>query len=257
MVAPVKPPRPPDQVLRRVLAVSRLNGWSVALFAGVCALGALPFGDLVSFAVGALVTVGGIMEIRGNHQLRRRDPDGMRLLVRSQLFVLGVIWVYAVPRLLSFDAAYLQDQVIPGLRDNLAAAGMNLDEVLQEVGLDQKQIVPMVHLAFVVLYSTVMLATLIYQGGLALFYRHRTAAVEAALRAPPPVAAAAPAAPEFPAADQRYYDQVAAELARQDLQPGLWARALAEAGANDARAQAFYIRLRVAQLRQEQGARPS
>jgi len=256
MVPPVKPPRPPDQVLRRVLAVSRLNGWSVALFAGLCALGALPFGDLVSFAVGALVAVGGVMEIRGNHQLRRRDPDGMRLLVRSQLFVLGVIWVYAVPRLLSFDATYVQDQVIPNLRDNLAAVGMSMDEFLQEVGLDEKQIVPLVHRVFLALYGSVMLATLVYQGGLALFYRHRAAAVEAALRAPPPVAVA-PAAPEFSAADQHYYDQVAAELARQDLQPGLWARALAEAGANDARAQAFYIRLRVAQLRQDENVRPS
>ena len=253
MVPDVKPPRPPDKVLRQVLWVSGLNGWSVALFAGVCALGALPFGDLVSCVVAVLVMVGGIMEIRGHRQLRRRDPDGMRLLVRSQLVVLGVIWVYAVPRLLSFDAAYVQDQVIPNLRDNLAALGMSMDEFLQEVGLDQKQIVPLVHRVFVALYGTVMFVTLLYQGGLALFYRRRTAAVEAALRAPPPVAAA----PEFSAADQHYYDQVAAELARQDLQPGLWARALAEAGANDARAQAFYIRLRVAQLRQAEGGRAS
>jgi len=257
----MKPPRPPDQVLRRVLSVSRLNGWSVALFAGACALGSLLFGDLVSFAVGALVTVGGVMEIRGHRRLRRRDPDGMTLLVRSQLVVLGVIWAYALPRLLSFDAAYLQDQVIPNLRDNLAAVGMSLDEVLQEAGLTQKQIVPLVHLFFVVLYGSVMLVTLLYQGGMALYYRHRTAAVEAALRAPPAIAlAAAPpaaAAPDFSAAEQAYYDRVAAEMARQDLQPGLWARALAEAGANDARAQAFYIRMRVAQLRQEENVRPS
>jgi hypothetical protein len=265
MVRAMKTPRPPAEVLRRVLKVSRLNGWSVVIFAGLCALGALAFGDLVSFAVGAFVTVGGVIEVRGCRRLRRRDPDGMRLLVRSQLVVLGVIWAYALPRLLSFDATYLQDQVIPNLREVLAASGADFDSLLEQAGLNAKDIVPLVHLFFVVLYGSVMFVTLLYQGGLALYYHHRTAAVTEALRAPlqiwpkPEAGAAGPAAGvmQFSGIDQRYYDVVADELAQKNVKPGLWARALAESGADDARAQASYIRLRVAELLREESARRS
>jgi hypothetical protein len=266
----MKSPRPPAEVLRRILRTSRLNGWSVALCAGLCSLVSLPFGGLLGLGVGVFVTIGGVMEIRGNRRLRRRDPDGMRLLVRSQILVLGAIWIYAVPQLLSFDPGYLQDQVIPNLREVLAASGSNLDSLLAQAGLNAKDVVPYVHLFFVVLYGTVMLVTLFYQGGLALYYHHHTAAVTEALRAPPAVpmpasapagagavAVAAPAAPSFSEIDQRYYDRVADELANKHVKPGLWARALAESGADDRRTQAFYIRLRVAELQQEDAARPS
>ncbi len=260
----MKSPRPPEEVLRRVIRLSRLNGWSVVLFAGLCAVIALPFGDLVSFAVGALVAAGGAIEVRGSRRLRRRDPDGMRLLVRSQLMVLAVIWVYAVPRLLSFDAGYLQDQVIPNMREIMSASGSDFDSLLASAGLNAKDIVPLVHLFFVILYGSVMFATLLYQGGLALYYRHRTAAVTEALRAPIPLpvgfsagTVAPPAAPSFSEIDQRFYDLVAGELAQKNLKPGLWARALAESGADDARAKAFYIRLRVAELQRDDNARPS
>jgi hypothetical protein len=262
MVAPMKMPRPPEDVLRRVIRISRLNGWSVAIFAGLGILVSLAVLDPIGIAVCLLIALGGAIEVRGCRRLRRRDPDGMRLLVRSQLVVLGVIWVYALPRLLSFDATYLQDEAIPNLRELLSASGMDFDSILAQAGLTTKDIVPLVHLFFVVLYGSVMLVTLFYQGGLALYYRHRTAAVTEALKAPPPAltgsAAGAPAdATPFSGADQHYYDVVAEELARKDVKPGLWARALAESGADDARAQAFYIRLRVAELQREESARQS
>ena len=185
----------PGDALRRVLRLSRMNGWSVALFAGLCSLVSLAFGDLVGFAVGLLVSFGGALEVRGYRQLKRRNPDGMTLLVRSQYVVLGAIWAYALPRLLSFDAGYLQTEVIPNLRQMLAATGMDLDALLAQADLDAGQLVPLVHLFFVVLYGSVMLAALIYQGGLALYYRHRRAGVEAALRAPPAVPGIGPGSP--------------------------------------------------------------
>ena len=186
---------PPGDALRRVLRLARMNGWSVALFAGLCSLVSLAFGDLVGFAVGVLVSFGGALEVRGYRKLKRRDPDGMTLLVRSQLVVLGAIWAYALPRLLSFDAGYLQCEVLPNARQMLAAAGMDLDALLAQAGIDAGQVVPLVHLFFVVLYGTVMLTTLIYQGGMALYYRHQRAGVEAALRAPPLVPGITPDTP--------------------------------------------------------------
>jgi hypothetical protein len=49
--------------------------------------------------------------------------------------------------------------------------------------------------------------------------------------------------------DQKYFDQVAEELAARNLNPGIWARALAESGGDEARARAAYIRLRAQELK--------
>lgn len=179
MVTAVKPPRPPADVLRRVLNFSRLNGWSVAIFAGVCALVSLALLDPIGVAVCLLVLMGGLLEVHGSRRLRRREADGVRWLVRSQLVVLGVIWTYAVTRLASFDEGLVRDLITPEL---LSA--------LRELGLTQEDILPLIRQFFYLLYGSVMAATLIYQGGLALYYHRRAAAVEAALRAPPIVAAA-------------------------------------------------------------------
>lgn len=51
--------------------------------------------------------------------------------------------------------------------------------------------------------------------------------------------------------DQKYYDIVADELAKKVIKPGLWARALAETGTDNAEARARYISLRVSELKKE------
>jgi|UniRef100_UPI00404943E2 hypothetical protein len=164
----------PDEVLRRVLRLSSVNGLSVAIFAGLCALGSLVFGDLLGAGVGLLVAIGGITEVRGRNKLRQRDADGMRLLVRAQWMVLGVIWVYAASRIGSFDAMLALDNQTPEMRQMLA-----------EAGVETAQLITLVKIFFYVFYSVVMLVTLIYQGGLALYYKHRTPMVAAALSVPP------------------------------------------------------------------------
>jgi len=164
----------PDEVLRRVLRLSSVNGLSVAIFAGLCALGSLVFGDLLGAGVGLLVAIGGITEVRGRNKLRQRDADGMRLLVRAQWMVLGVIWVYAASRIGSFDAMLALDNQTTEMRQMLA-----------EAGVETAQLITLVEIFFYVFYSVVMLVTLIYQGGLALYYKHRTPMVAAALSVPP------------------------------------------------------------------------
>ena len=188
----MKPPRSPEDILRRVKRLARLNGWSVALFAGLCTLVALALGDPIGVSVGLFVTLGGALEVHGYRMLRRHDAGGMPWLARSQLVVLGTIWAYGLSRLLSFDAGYLQDQVIPEARAMLASQGIDLDSMLDQAGLDSAKVVPLVHLFFVILYGAVLLTALLYQGGLFLYYRWRTTAVEDALKSPPvnPVATA-------------------------------------------------------------------
>ena len=50
-------------------------------------------------------------------------------------------------------------------------------------------------------------------------------------------------------ADQRFYDQVAREIASQQLDKGLWVRAFSDTGGNESKAQAAYIALRVRLLK--------
>jgi hypothetical protein len=54
------------------------------------------------------------------------------------------------------------------------------------------------------------------------------------------------------AGDDKFYDEVARELQEKSMVPGLWTKAFAEMGGDDAKARALYIRYRVLQLRDKQ-----
>jgi len=168
-------PTPPEKALKRVLTISRLNGWSVIIIAGLGVLLALALGDLSSAAIGLLGGISGVMEVRGNRALKRRDADGMKLLVRSQLFLLAVILVYCASRLGSFDADTVLGNLTP-----------DMETILKEGGIEKSEILPLVRLMFITIYCTVAVTCLIYQGGLALWYRSKAPLVTAALTTQPP-----------------------------------------------------------------------
>lgn len=234
----VPEPTPQAKALKRVLAISRFNGWSVVVIAGLGALLALVLGDLVGAFIGLLAAVAGWMEVRGHRMLRRRDPAGMTWLVRSQMFLLSVILVYCITRLGSFDADTAMGNLTP-----------DMEAMLKEAGLARADILPMIRTAFLATYLTVAVVSIIYQGGMALYYRGKTRLVTAALAELPLISTASAAA-----IDQLFYDAVAAELAAQNIKPGLWARALAETTGEEVHARAAYIRLRVDEMKR--AARP-
>ena len=167
-------PTPQEKALKRVLTVSRLNGWSVIVVAGLGVLLALALGDLSSAAIGLLGVASGAMEVRGHRALKRRDVGGMKWLVRSQWFLLAVILVYCASRLGSFDADTVMGSLTP-----------DMEVLLKESGVERSDILPLVRTAFFTLYGTVAIVCLIYQGGLALWYRNKTRLVTEALTAPP------------------------------------------------------------------------
>ena len=181
-------PTPQQKVLRRVLIISWFDGWSLVVIAALSLLLTMMFGQLLGTAIGLLVLVAGIMELRGRSALKRRNAGaGMKLLVRSQLFLLTVILVYCARCLGSFDDGYLKEQVIPEMRELLQAMlGINFDDLMQQIGLTVNELVPLAHKAFLILYGTVAVLSLLYQGGLALYYRSRTRPVTEALAEPPP-----------------------------------------------------------------------
>lgn len=52
--------------------------------------------------------------------------------------------------------------------------------------------------------------------------------------------------------DEKFYEAVARELQEKPMSPGLWTKAFAEMGGDDAKARALYIKYRVAQLAEEE-----
>lgn len=170
----VPPPPPAQKALQRVLGLSRLNGWGVVLVSGLGTLVALALGDWLSTGLGLLVAAFGGLEVHGNRLLQKRDPAGMKWLVRSQLLVLALILAYCSSRLGSFDGETALANLTP-----------DMEAVLKESGLNRADILALVHQMFIALYAGVALASLVYQGGLALYYRSKTRLVTAALTSPP------------------------------------------------------------------------
>ena len=167
-------PTPAQKAYARVVRIARLNGWSVVIVAGLGALLALALGDWLSVGIGLLIAGAGAMEIHGGRRLQRRDPDGMKWLVRSQMTLLALILAYCASRLGSFD-----DQTVFG---NLTP---DMEAMLKEAGINRAEIMPMVRTMFYALYGSFAVVTIFYQGGMALYYRGKIALVTEAIHTPP------------------------------------------------------------------------
>jgi hypothetical protein len=167
-------PTKSEKALKRVLRISRLNGWSVIIIAALGVLVTLAMGDLSGMVVGVLIAVAGWMEIRGHKLLKKRNPDGMKALVRSQMFLLAIILVYCASRLGSFDDGAVMANLTP-----------DMESLLKEAGISKADVLPLVRTAFFAGYGSFALVTLFYQGGMALYYRAKTPLVIEALQTLP------------------------------------------------------------------------
>lgn len=164
----------PEKALKRVLLVSALDGWSVVVLAALGTLLTLVLGDYSTLFAGLLILAAGVMELRGRRRLTRRDAGGMPQLVRAQLFLLAVILVYCASRLGSYD----QEAMLANLTPDMKA-------MLQESGVEVAEILPLVRMVFLATYGLVAVLSLVYQGGLILYYRRKTPLVTEALAVPP------------------------------------------------------------------------
>ncbi len=175
------PPLPPSP-LRRLLAIAQVDGWSIVIVAGAGTLLSLWQTSWLAAAAGALAGLAGLGELRGRRDLLQGRPRGLRWLAGSQLFLLAVIWSYAWCRWRFFDPQTLW-QELPAL------ARAEIDRQLTAAGLipelDRPLLLQMMNSLVCLMLAIV---SLVYQGGLALYYatRRRTVA-EALLATPPPV----------------------------------------------------------------------
>jgi len=160
-------PLPPTEVLRRVTRVARFDGMSILGVAGAFALVSAASRDVSGSVIGLLVAGAGAIELHGAALLRAGRGNGMRWLVSSQLYLMTTMLAYVAVRLASLDISAIRPVVTPELAAQILQAGMTVDQFLAEF--------------LRLVYFCVGGATLLYQGGMTLYYLRRRSAVEAAM----------------------------------------------------------------------------
>lgn len=163
------PPLLPEETLHRVLRVANFDGWSVLAVAGLLALASASMGDFWGAAVGLLVAAAGAIELHGAGLLRTGEARGMKWLIASQPYLLAIIVGYCALRMWNYDPALLRAAMTSDLRESLAEAGYEEERFLR--------------LIYATTYLALGIGTLIYQGGMTVYYYRRRAAVMTALEA--------------------------------------------------------------------------
>ena len=144
--------------LARAAALARANATGYVIFGGLSMFVAAPGLDVLGLAIGALVTGVGVAQLRAAAGLQRAEARAPRALARNELVLMGGIVVYCVLQLTVFrtSSAELEKQVG-------ALGDLGLDVDFDELAD-----------AFTTtLYCAFLLVTLVYQGGMALYFRRR------------------------------------------------------------------------------------
>ncbi len=164
------PPLLPAETLYRLLRLARLDGTVVLALASAFALASALGGNRLEVLVGVLIAGAGALELHGAGLLRAGEVRGISWLVASQLYLLAAVLGYVGLRLMSFDPALINLIMTDTLRQRYLDAG-----------LTHAQIDQVVEWSYYLTYAIVGVVTLLYQGGMALYYFRRRDAVAKAL----------------------------------------------------------------------------
>src|SRR5277367_6274103 len=169
----LQPPKLASEILRSVLRIARFDGLSVLFLAGFFALVSAASGDVSGAAFGLLIAAAGAIELHGMGLLRAIDRRGMTWLVSSQVYLMVVVLGYVAFRLANPDS----DPVVKLVKAAVATDGSDL----QQAGLDPAKVMADFPAQLRLLYLAVAAVTVVYQGGMAVYYLRRRTAVETAL----------------------------------------------------------------------------
>jgi hypothetical protein len=151
---------------------------SILVVAGSFALLSAYSRDVSGAVIGLLVAAAGAIELHGV-ALLRSGRNGMRWLVSSQLYLMGVMLGYVALRVARPDISWLlplvTGEAAEPFQDAAQQAGMTVEQMLVE--------------SLRMIYLCVAAVTVLYQGGMTLYYLKRRSAVELALKDPEPARA--------------------------------------------------------------------
>ena len=166
-----KPPPLPRDTLSKVQKISICNGWSIALIGGPATLVTLVMGDWFSSLIGTLVTLAGVIEINGSQLLEAGDARGCDRIKGAQLLLMGVLCGYCVFQIVNFN-----------FHEMLATLPADTRSLVFSLGVGEAGMESLLRQMYLVVYGCVILASLLHQGGLFLYYRRSTKAVLTALQ---------------------------------------------------------------------------
>lgn len=162
-----QPPLLPDEALFRVQRLARRDGLSMLVIAGLFAVLAALAGDFIGAITGLLVAGAGALELHGAALLNDGWARGMNWLVGSQVFLLATILCYCALRLLHHEVPPIPEEMRSLIDLSSSELGMTTEQYLQTV--------------YRVGLWLVVVLSLIYQGGMIIYYLRRRAAVARAL----------------------------------------------------------------------------
>ncbi|MGD1002265.1 MAG: hypothetical protein ABSA67_16375 [Candidatus Brocadiia bacterium] len=147
----------------RIAKVAGRNGWSVVVLGGLCLAGSLLEFSVAGILVCLAALASGCMELSGRRRLKQNRPEAGRWLAGSQLLLLVAVILYSVSQLLLLDPNEIM---------------MHLSDLRQAMDPNdlKKLIVRVIH----ILYPLVIAGTVLFQGGLWLYYTRATRKLEQA-----------------------------------------------------------------------------
>jgi len=157
---------PDADLATRTARTARSNALSILVIAGLATLWSAFQGDLPFVGFGAALCVAAAAELAGSKRLVADPAGAAPLLIGGELAVLVLIAGYSLWRLVGFD-----------YDAELAALPADARELLVGMAGDEELLRQALTLTNRLVYGCLLLVTLLYQGGMARFYRRRTAAL--------------------------------------------------------------------------------
>jgi len=167
-------------ILRRAAHVASTSG-KITLFIGISAVClSLVWWSWSGIIAGAGVCAIGLIERRGDRRIKSAQPAAAKLLAINQVAFFALIAAYCVVQMVAFSPQKAKDEALsPEVRSDLAALPdlqRSIDSAIDTWG-------SVVVYGF---YSLVILASIGFQGGMAIYYLTRRKHIEAWNRETPP-----------------------------------------------------------------------
>ena len=156
--------------VRRVVRVATFDAWTIAIFAAptfICGL----FGGVTGVLLGGAMAVIAFVEFKNARQLRRLDLSSLDRLALNQLALAGVLTLYAAWSIYALHGGGL-----------LAGAKSDVPELDPgAIGVDPQ----LDRLLGLAVYGSLVVITVLAQGGMALYYFNRRRRLQTLVAAMP------------------------------------------------------------------------
>ncbi len=170
----VRPPPLPEETFARVLRLASFDGRVLVALAGTFAIFSA-IDHQAAPTVAAVLAVGmGLTELHGTNRLRAGFIDGINWIVGSQVGLMLTLFLYAGWRIAEFDVQAfintLPPDVLATMEAQLRSQGVSVDELPKHLLVLN-----------ILLFGLLAVVAFFYQGGMALYYRRKRAAIATVL----------------------------------------------------------------------------